>query len=75
MLLTDDKPNLPELFRIGSEAVAYRDAEHCVDHIRHFLAHDEERAAIAKAGQARTLKDHSFEHRMRELIEIIGRGL
>jgi hypothetical protein len=75
MLLTDDKPNLAELFRLGSEAVAYHDADQCVHQIRHFRAHDEERAAIAKAGQARTLADHSFEHRMRELIEIIGRGL
>lgn len=75
MLLTDEKPNLAELFRPGSEAIAYRDAEQCVDHIRHFLAHDAARATIARAGQARTLADHSFENRMRELIEIIGRGL
>jgi hypothetical protein len=75
MLLTDDKPNLGEIFRVGAEVVAYRDAHECVDRIRYYLAHEAERAAIAKAGQARTLADHSFEHRMRELIEIIGRGL
>jgi hypothetical protein len=75
MLLTDDKPNLGELFRVGAEVVAYRDAEECVDRVRHYLAHEAERAAIAKAGQRRTLADHSFEIRMRELIEIIGRGL
>ena len=75
MLLTDDKPNLGELFRVGSEVIAYRDADECVDRIRYYLAHEAERAAIAKAGQARTLADHSFEIRMRELIEIIGRGL
>ena len=75
MLLTDDKPNLAELFRVGSEVLAYRDAQECVDQITYYLTHETERAAIAKAGQERTLTDHSFEHRMRELIEIIGRGL
>jgi spore maturation protein CgeB len=75
MLLTDDKPNLAELFCVGAEVVSYRDADECVDHVRHYLAHETERAAIAEAGQRRTLTDHSFEIRMRELVEIIGRGL
>jgi spore maturation protein CgeB len=75
MLLTDAKPNLSELFRVGAEVVAYRDAAECVERIEYFLAREPERAAIARAGQARTLADHSFENRMSELIEIIGRGL
>jgi len=75
MLLTDDKPNLGELVRVGAEVVAYRDPDECVERVRYYLTHDAERAAIAKAGQERTLADHSFENRMRELIEIIGRGL
>lgn len=75
MLLTDERPNLGEIFQVGAEVVAYRDAQECVDRIQYYLTHEAERASIARAGQARTLADHSFEHRMREMIEIIGRGL
>jgi spore maturation protein CgeB len=35
------------------------------------LADDKERAKIAKAGQGRTLKDHSYYNRMKELLEIL----
>jgi hypothetical protein len=73
MLLTDDKPNLKDLFHIGGEVIAYRNAEECLDRIRHFLAQEDQRKEIARAGQARTLRDHTFEYRMAELIEIIQR--
>jgi hypothetical protein len=72
MLLTDDKPNLGDLFAIGTEVVAYRTADECLEQIRHFLTHDDERERIAQAGQARTLRDHTFEIRMAELIEILS---
>ncbi|MFN6031973.1 MAG: glycosyltransferase [Dolichospermum sp.] len=35
------------------------------------LDHPQEREAIAKAGQARTLKDHTFAQRAIQLDEII----
>jgi spore maturation protein CgeB len=72
MLLTDDKPNLGEMFERGQEIVAYCDAEECLERARYFLEHEAERAAIARAGQARTLAEHTFENRMAELVEIIA---
>ncbi|MDB5319210.1 MAG: glycosyltransferase family 1 protein [Phycisphaerales bacterium] len=72
MLLTDDKPNLKELFKLGAEIVAYGNADECLDQVQYYLAHEEERSQIARAGQARTLAEHTFENRMAELIEIIA---
>jgi spore maturation protein CgeB len=42
-----------------------------VEKIRYYLAHEEERSAIAHAGQERTLKDHTYLQRMKELEQII----
>ena len=71
LLLTDAKRNLGELFEVGKELVAYRDEDELVEAVEHYLAHDDERATIAAAGQRRTLADHSYAVRMRELADIL----
>lgn len=73
LLVTDDKPDLAELFEPGKEVVAYRDVEGCAEKVRHFLAYEEERSAIAAAGQARTLREHTYAHRMREFSDLLKR--
>jgi spore maturation protein CgeB len=70
-LVTDWKENLHELFEPGKEVVAYRSSEECLDLIRYYEAHPTEREAIAQAGQARCLRDHSYERRMAELVTIL----
>ena len=75
MLLTDWKTNLHEIFEIGKEVVAYHSAQECVELVNYYLANDEEREAIASAGQRRTLSEHSYYHRMQELTEILERYL
>ncbi|HEY0077436.1 MAG TPA: glycosyltransferase [Pyrinomonadaceae bacterium] len=74
-LVTDWKENLPELFEPDSEVVTYRSVEECVERVEYLLAHEEERAAIARAGQARTLRDHTFDCRAEQLDELIRRAL
>jgi hypothetical protein len=73
MLLTDWKTNLHEMFEPGKEVVAYRTPEECVELIDHYLNHDDEREAIARAGQERTIRDHTFYHRMQELSGLLRR--
>ena len=73
LLLTDEKENLGELFQVGTEVVTYRDADDCIEKIEYYLSHEEERACIAKAGQQRTLHEHTYAHRMRELLDILSR--
>jgi spore maturation protein CgeB len=72
LLMTDEKDNLGELFELGKEVVAYSDADDLVDKIGYYLAHDEERERIARAGQARTLREHTYLRRMRELEQILS---
>ncbi len=75
MLLTDHKDNLHTLFEPGQEVVAYRSQEECSELIGYYLSHEAERQAIAAAGQARTLKEHTYAHRMQELVDILSQSL
>lgn len=70
-LLTDWKENLHELFELNQEVVTYKSVEECVEKAKWLLDHSVEREAIAKAGQARTLRNHTFKERSEQLDEII----
>jgi len=71
MLLTDEKINLGDLFAPNTEVVTYRTAEELAEAVRYYLSAGDERAAIAAAGKKRTLQDHTYDRRMRQLVEII----
>jgi spore maturation protein CgeB len=75
MLITDWKENLKDLFELGREVVAYRSPEECKDLISYYLTHDDEREAIALAGQQRTLSEHTYYCRMKDLAEVVNKHL
>jgi len=70
-LLTDHKSNLSTLFEPDREVVAFSSAEECAEKVRYLLEHENERKAIAQAGQRRTLRDHTFKQRAQQLDQII----
>ena len=74
-LLTDDKQNMNELFIPGIECVTYQTKEEAKEKINWLLKHPAELTSIAKAGQARCLKDHTYDTRATQLNEIILRFL
>lgn len=74
-LLTDWKANLRELFEPEIEVVTYRNAAQAAERARFLLDHPSERDAIARAGQARVLREHTFAHRAEELHAIIAGAL
>ena len=74
-MVTDWKENLSELFELDKEVVAYKTIDECVEKVRWLLEHPEEREGIARAGQRRTLKEHTFMHRAVRLDEIIRKEL
>jgi hypothetical protein len=74
-LLTDWTENLGELFEPEREVATFRDAKECVERIRWLLAHPDEREAIARAGQARTLRDHTYRDRAARLDLLLRQAL
>jgi spore maturation protein CgeB len=75
LLLTDWKENMDEIFTPGRECATYRDTAECVAQAKYYLQNDAEREAIAQAGRRRLLHEHTYEHRVDELLEIIGRHI
>lgn len=71
LLVTDEKRNLSELFEPGREVIAYRDVETLAEAVYWSLNHPSERAAVARAGQHRTLAEHGYDRRMAELVGIL----
>ena len=71
LLVTEAAPNLHELFEPGREVVAFDGEDDVVAKVEHLLANEDERAAIAAAGQARTLREHTYARRIAQLAEIL----
>lgn len=71
LLITDHKKNMNEFFKIDHEVVIYKDAQDLINKVNYYLNHSKERKMIAKAGQKRTLKDHTYKVRMKELNQIL----
>jgi glycosyl transferase family 1/uncharacterized protein DUF3880 len=58
--------------RDGEHCAWYRDRDHAVELVRHYLADPTSRARIAAAGRAHALAHHTYGHRVSLLLE--GRG-
>lgn len=75
MLITDNKDNLNDLFKVGQEVISYENTLDLIKKIEYYLRHEEKRQEIAKMGQNKTLSDHNYGKRMRELMTILEKYL
>lgn len=64
-----DQPELAEQFEIGKECVVFQNERDLFQKTQYFLAHPDERAEIAHAGQRRTLSEHLYSHRLKTLLD------
>jgi spore maturation protein CgeB len=71
LLVTDNAKNLSDLFDLEHEVVTYETPEDLIEKLRHYAEHEEEREQIAKAGQKRTLREHTYARRIPDLAEIL----
>jgi spore maturation protein CgeB len=67
-LLTDFKDNLDALFAPDREVAVWRSTDDCLVAVGRALGDDNGRAAIARAGQARTMAQHTYRHRAAEIL-------
>ena len=70
--LTDFRKDLINLYNIGEEVVVYENMEDLTNKVIYYIKNDAEREKIAVAGMARTLKDHTYQSRMKYVIEKLG---
>jgi spore maturation protein CgeB len=70
-LLTDFKDNLDTLFAPDREVAVWRSIDDCLKVIGRMIGDDDGRAAIARAGQARTMAQHTYRHRTAEILNFV----
>jgi spore maturation protein CgeB len=58
MQISDCADDLGAIFKPGEEVVSYRNVDELIDRIRYYLAHDQERIAIARSGYRRTVNEY-----------------
>ena len=70
--LTDFRKDLTNLYNIGEEVVVFENMDDLAGKISYYLKNDVEREKIASAGMKRTIKDHTYQKRMKYVIEKLG---
>jgi len=70
-LLTEYHDNIRQYFEPGVEIETFRNSKELIEKIYYYLAHPEEREAIAICGQERCFRDYSMKKRVQELDNII----
>jgi spore maturation protein CgeB len=70
-LLVDRTHDISRIFEPESEVATYGSIEECVSLARVLLMDERTREDLARAGQRRTLRDHTFAARARELNDIL----
>lgn len=67
-LLSNYQADFLDYFTPGEDFDCYESKEDLLDKIGYYLSHDSERIAIAQNGHDKTAKNHTFRHRVREML-------
>ncbi|MBU2529463.1 MAG: glycosyltransferase, partial [Elusimicrobia bacterium] len=70
-LLTEERRCLGDFFNINKEILTFSDKNELKEKIGYYLTHEEKRKEIAFAGQKRVLLNHTYQHRVGEMVEQI----
>jgi hypothetical protein len=70
--LTQDNPELSQVFDIGREILAYRDISDCAATIRSLLQDEQRASDIRRCARRRSLQDHTYEARWSNVFHTMG---
>jgi hypothetical protein len=62
---------IEEWFEPEKELIVVGSAEEAIDRYQYLLHHDAPRRAVGEAARTRALAEHTYQHRARQLVEII----
>ena len=68
-LITNYQSELPEIFSIGKDLVAYESPEHLKELCTYYLWHEDERLEIAHNGYETIAKYHTYDIRLLQIID------
>jgi hypothetical protein len=73
LLVTDRIGNgLDRMGQDGVHFVTYSTIKEAIETIRYYLAHEDERAAIALAGHRHVFAHHTYAHRLDEMLAVVA---
>lgn len=72
LFMTDrTRKDISNAFRENKEVVLFENEKELREKIMYYLEHDTEREAIARAGYERTLTDHTYMNRVRQIFDTL----
>lgn len=69
--LTDTRDDLARFYKPGEEIETYSSQQELLEKIEFYLTHEKERRAIALRALERTLREHTYGHRVDQLLSIV----
>lgn len=66
--VVDERGDLARCFRAGEEVLTFRDASELRFHVRELIENPAEAERLGQAARARLLAQHTYMHRMRQLL-------
>ncbi|WP_414848025.1 CgeB family protein [Bacillus sp. IT-79MI2] len=69
--LTDIRPDVSEFYKPGYDIETYRTPQELIEKIEYYLNNEEERKTIASRALNRIQNEHTFSHRILELLGIV----
>ena len=70
--MVDWRPGLSQLFEPDRELVTFGSLRDLKEKIEYYLPRPDERRAIAAAGRVRALRDHTYEERLKLLLDTVA---
>ena len=70
-VLTDYREDMLQFFVPGEDYVYYESREDLLEKLEYYLSHDDERRRIAESGHEKIAQAHTFDHRVREILDVV----
>lgn len=70
-LITNYQADFDDCFIAGEDYVFYESIDDLMYKIDYYLTHDDERKAIAESGLNRIRENHTYMHRVKEILDIV----
>ncbi|HOK41831.1 MAG TPA: glycosyltransferase [bacterium] len=70
-LLTDYRKSMEQLFEIGKEIECFKSKEELKEKVKYYLENKNKIFEISEAGYKRAIKEHTYKHRIKSVLEKI----
>ena len=71
-ILTGGADNLGDYYVDGKEIAIFNGIDDLIAKAKYYVEHDAERESIAAAGYQRTIREHTYEERFKEIFKAVG---